>query len=216
MKSKYLLTLFLSGIFAASSYAASSIQLEVGEFKTASGTTVITGTWLVILDANNDGSLPGNLAAGPSSNGALQIANAAVVADVFSGVTLSLGAIGSDEIIAMGTVGDVDLGDGFATSTISFLDGQEGRAFGIYWLPGLSPEDIIPSSGSFEIGGYFQSDTSEFAAYGMFAPDVNVALEPAVFDVSSFNAITVTAIPEPTALTLTALAALGLLRRRRA
>jgi hypothetical protein len=213
MKITHLKTLFFTGLLCNIAHAASSIQLQVGEFKNASGATVVTGTWLVILDANNDGILPGNLAAGPTSNGALQIANAAQIADDFSGITLSLGAIGADQIIGVGTVGDVDLGDGFATSPISFVHGQEGSAYGVYWIPDLNPNDPIPTSAAFQIGGYFQSNPDDFLAYGMFAPPFNVAFEPAVISVSSFTAV---AIPEPTTVALSALAAFGLLRRRRA
>ncbi|MCU0781169.1 MAG: PEP-CTERM sorting domain-containing protein, partial [Akkermansiaceae bacterium] len=125
------------------------------------------------------------------------------------------GSIGGDENIGVGTVGDIDLGDGFTSATINFSDGQEGLAFGVYWLPGLTPNEKIPTSGTFEIGGYFQSLTDGWAQYGMFAPPSNVALEPAVFDVSFFNAITVTAVPEPATLTLSALGLAALMRRRR-
>lgn len=216
MKTKNLFPLLISTLFANSLYGASSIQLEVGEFQDQLGSTVIVGTWLLILDTNDNGILPGGLAASPISNGALLPASAIDIANDFSGYTLGLGEIEGDNVISFGSIGDVDLGDGFATALVSFLDGQEGLAYGIYWVPGLNPGDTLPTSGTFEMGGYFQSTTTAFAAYGMFAPPAPVSNSPAVFDVGSFNAVLVTAVPEPSTLALSALAALGLLRRRRA
>jgi hypothetical protein len=209
--------LLLSAILTNSLYGASSIQLEVGEFQDVSSAIVVTGTWLVILDLNDDGVLPGGLAAGPTSSGALTAGNAAAISSAFSGASLSLGVIDDDQIISVGNIGDIDLGDGYATSPVNFSDGQEGLAYGIYWVPGQNPGDTLPNTGNFQMGGYFTSTiTEEFALRGMFAPPAPVSNEPAVFYVTSFNALLVAAVPEPSTLALTAFAALGLLRRRRA
>lgn len=216
MKSKKITFLLLSAIFASKLYGASSVQLEVGEFRNVSGVSVTTGTWFIVLDSNDDGILPGGLAAGPTSNGALQSGNATAVASAFSGASLGLGVIGDDQIISVGSIGDVDLGVGYVSSPVNFSNGQEELAYGIYWAPGLNPGDTLPSSGTFQIGGYFNSTATPDALYGMFSPPVSISNEPAVFSVSAFNAILVTAVPEPSALAFTAVALLGLLRRRRA
>lgn len=212
MKTRRNIYLLSIGLALSQVHAASSIQLEVGAFKNSNGISVTTGTWVLILDSNDDNQLPGDLAAGPANNGSLNLSNITAINEDFTGKTLGLNnAIGNDTIVAIGEIGDIDLGADYVAATVTFNDGQEGLAYGIYWFPGKSPGNTL--TGDYEIGGYFQSDTTEFAAYGMFAPPPLTAQEPAAFDVSGFNAII---IPEPSALVLTLLGSAALLRRRRA
>jgi hypothetical protein len=204
----------LSGIFIGGAHAASSIQLEIGEMRDSSNQVILSGTWMLVLNTNNTTGLPGNI--NPNAVGADPItsssADTTAAANDFVGLTLNLSSIiNGDKIIAIGSIGSGDLGAGFADGPVLFGDGQEDIAYAIYWFPGLSVGDTVPSV--FEVGGVFISSTDTFAPRGMISPPVNVAFESAVFDVTSFTAVP---IPEPTTLMLSALAALGLLRRRRA
>jgi hypothetical protein len=206
---------------STSGFSASSIELEVGGLRNTAGATVTSGTWALILDANNDQLLTGNIAAtATSSNAHLLPANATAASLDFSGITLTLGQlIGGARIHALGAITDatnLDFGAGYGLGgTISFLDGEEGLAYGIYWFPGITQGGTLPTSGTFQVGGFFQSVSDELAPDGTFSPAPNSIGSSAVFDSSAFNAITVTAVPEPSTFLLSAFGALALLRRSR-
>lgn len=197
--------------------AASSIQYEIGEMKDATGVTVTTGVWMLVLNTSGvDSSLPGGITTGSSDSITGSLVDKQAASDDFRGLTLNLEeprSINGDRIMIIGTIGDEDFGDGYAVGSFEFADGQENKAYAIYWFPGLSLGDQVPATGSFEVGGVFTADTSTFAPRGMFSPPNPEAFESAVFDVNSINAVL---IPEPSAITLTGLVALALLRRRRA
>lgn len=189
--------------------AASSVQLEVGEFRTSGNLTVTSGTWILVLNQDANASLPGGLTIG--GDNALVDGSPTQDPGAFAGVTLGLNQIiAGDRIVGMGTIGDVDLGDGYTATPVSFSNGQENLAYGIYWFPGLNPNTVVPET--FEVGGVFQKTTSPFALRGMVSPADQVAFESATFDVTGFKAV---AVPEPATLSLSALGLAALLRRRR-
>ncbi len=201
--------------------AASSILLEVGQLKNSSGAAVLSGSWILILNESNSNVLPGGMAATSASPDAnLTSANTMAVAQDFSGKTLDLGSmIGTGSIRAIGTItpeNDPDYGGGFGVSgTINFANGEEGRAYGVYWIPGFAPGDTLPTSGMYQVGGIFRSSSSASAQFGTFsppAPQDNVATG---FNTNTINAIVVTAIPEPTTLLLSSLGLVALFRRSR-
>ncbi len=221
MYTKTITTLAYLTFISTPAFSASSIELEVGQLKNTAGATVTSGTWALILDANNDKLLPGNIAATTmSSNAHLLPANASASSLDFSGITLTLGQlIGGARIHALGAITDVtdlDFGAGYGLGgTISFPDGEEGLAYGIYWFPGITQGSTLPTSGSFQVGGFFQSTTTMDTPYGTFSPPSPQFGSVHVFDSSAFNAITVTAVPEPSTFLLSAFGALALLRRSR-
>lgn len=202
-------------------FGASSMILNVGLLNDSSGDLVNSGTWILVLKDTESAFLPGGIpASSVSPNSHLTLANTAPVAQDFSGLALNLGIqINDSTIRAIGSITDpsnMDVGAGYALSgAIEFGDGEENRAYGFYWFPGIAPGSTLPTSGTFEIGGFFQSSPSEFAAYGTFSPPPAIDNDPTFFDSSNFNAITVTAIPEPTTALLVTLGLLGLLRRSR-
>jgi hypothetical protein len=220
MPAKSIATLAYFTFLSTSAFSASSIELEVGELKDSDGATVTSGTWVLILDANNDQLLPGNIAATTTSNNAhLLLANATAASSDFSGITLNLGQlIGGARIHALGAITDADdedYGPGFGVSGVTFAAGEEGLAYGIYWFPGITQGSTLPTSGTFQVGGFFQSTTGSFAPTGTFSPPSPLDNIGTAFDSSAFNAITVNAVPEPSTFLLSAFGVLALLRRSR-
>jgi PEP-CTERM motif len=221
MLNKTLKKLIFFSLLSTPAFSSSNMEIEVGVFKNAAGDTLFSGTWALILDVANNKVLPGNIpATSMSSNSHLLTVNATAAAMDFSGVTLSEGTmIGGARIQSLGTItgnDNLDFGAGYGIDgLISFADDEENLAYGIYWFPNMNLGSTLPTSGTFEVGGFFQSDIETFAAYGTFSPPAGVFGELVALDSSPFRAITVTAVPEPSTFLLSAFAGLALLRRSR-
>lgn len=210
---------FLLIVASSYAYGASSIILEVGPFEDSIGDPVFNGVWILVLDSSNTSLLPGALSADASSPDT-NLSNPTAAAEAFSGLTLNQNnLIGGSKILGIGNItpeNDPDLpGYGLSNGSIEFADGEEGLAYGIYWIMGFTVGDTLPTTGAFEIGGIFRSSTAEFSEYGTFSPPAPFDNVITVFDVTGVNAIIVTAIPEPSTFLLSTLGALALLRRSR-
>ena len=212
--------------------AATSLSMDFGSLKNSTGAKLADDT-LVVLIANSDitvAALPGGLTDHLTSGGL----DATLAQNQFAGKTLAVGnTINLDKIIYVGSInGLAGYGAGYegiafdSNAPIDYTGGvATGQSFGLYWFPGLTIANNTVDPEAFEIGGFFNSDPN-LGDIGMTLPGdglfsvIQRDSDAAVLDgfessilPSAFNAI---AVPEPATLTLTALAALGLLRRRRA
>ncbi|NJR43378.1 MAG: PEP-CTERM sorting domain-containing protein [Akkermansiaceae bacterium] len=108
---------------------------------------------------------------------------------------------------------------------IPFAGVTTGGIWGLYWFPSLTGT-TLPAN-NFQIGGFTQASNTITGSFGdigtvipadgntsstIFADSIVTSPDPGL-QISRFTAIV--AIPEPTTLTLSALGALALLRRRR-
>lgn len=206
------------------SFGATSAQLYIDKLNTSDGVgyPASGAAWALIYDQNNDGNLPGGLTDGTSL-----VAGSASAIEAAFGASMSISnntiLANGDRIIMTGTVpvGGVidevvlfDIGTGTNQVTT-------GRKFALYWFPGLSVGDSFNTTGAYEIGGVFEQSphAPSFSDYGMVVPSDNESgLFLSLDSQSGFSEsrLVAVAIPEPSAITLTGLAALALLRRRRA
>ena len=221
-------------ILSLGARAALTIDIIAGRLLNSSGNEVSDSSiWALVVDDDNNNTLPGNLSL--SSTGKLlpdQPTFEAVWED-FSGIEIVADAmINGDRIL------EVFLVDGFNTSgqtavtyqTITLSDAQwqavSGKKWGIFWFPELIGSTTLPSSGNFEIGGYYDPNVGSGGHSGMVMPTYVDGTNPQV--VAAFIGTDVpgaggalgtsnfTAIPEPSAMLLTLLGSVALLRRRRA
>lgn len=219
------ITLGIAAASIAPLWAAVTISTEFGSLRDASGAVISSTTTLyaIVYDTDNNSSMPGGLGV----NESLTVGDSATAYAAFQGKTLSQGmTIGGDTVVKWGTFNDPD---GFASAlltsadfTASGITETAGYKYGFYWFPGISTQ-VIPALLS-EIGGI-----NETVAYvntgspiGMQVPSDGATATTSILDsdlggnVTDTSRFTAIAVPEPTTLTLSALATLGLLRRRRA
>lgn len=201
---------------------AVTINTEFGSLRDASGAVISSTTTLyaIVFDTDNNSSLPGGLGV----NESLTVGDSATAYAAFQGKTLSQGLkIGGDTVIQWGTFDDPE-GLGFAfpvLTTADFADSgiTAGTKYGFYWFPGIDtsaiPTTLSAIGGINETVNYYNAGSLGYI--GMQVPNASDTVTTAIYDstlgTSRFTAI---AVPEPTTLTLSALATLGLLRRRRA
>ena len=228
---KKYLTILTSMMVVGAGLAGATVTLNTffGVAYSSDGSTAVPdGTlWVMIVD-DGDASLPGGLEVNTSLTAGEDESN--IVAD-FEGVTISLGnQINGDSIFAFGGMnGDANYftpgTDGRALElTVGENGVTSGRAFGFYWFPGIeytggNPllSDVLEVGGISDITGVDSLsgfDPMEIPSDGSTtAPSAGTADVGGTFSAARFTAV---AIPEPSALTLSGLAALALLRRRRA
>ena len=226
MKS-FLLTLVAAVSAGPSLFASITINGEYGKLRNGSGSVIAMSTtlYVIIYDADNNQSLPGGLVVNQSLTGDdSEAAHAA-----FAGLNLTQGySIGGDKVVKIGTFNDPD---GFAAPVLktedfdaSGVSATAGFNYGFYWFPGISTTSIPDTL--FEVGGI--NETVDYFGTGsnfigtVIPADGNTVttnitdtdLGGEVGETSRFTAIT--AVPEPSALSLAALSMLGLMVRRRA
>jgi hypothetical protein len=207
-----------------------SFDIQAGEFRDSTGVVVSDSSlWAVVYDANNDGSLPGDL----GLNEHITTSDASSVLGDFAAVTIATGLmVGGDRILWAGAV------DGEATSgvsgvgattalsdfTFSSLEVAAGRNWAIYWFPGLTVSSNTLPSSSFEVGGIQLTNAGSGGTLGMVFPgadDTGFTYTIAAIgesldgDVPDVQFTAVTAVPETSTLALSALGAAALLRRGR-
>ena len=216
MKIKLISLLFAAAVLPAA--ASVTIQTQFGTAFTSSSATVATGTkWALVVDANNDGLFYG----GFSTASSLNSAGANLV--FTTGQVISLGStLGSDRVFALGTFNGA--GPGITDGPVNLSLGVNGVATGLkyafYWFPGATGTTSI-TVGS-QVGGLSRA-VAEAGLGAMVIPadGANVPQGAANSDASgtvpnsSFTAVNLNAVPEPSAVLLGAIGALGLLRRRR-
>ena len=238
MKSKYLaaaLPLWIISLVSAS--AATSLSFYFGALRDSSGSLLPDNT-LVVLIANSNssqGDLPGGLTANEAASGL----DPAISLEHFAGKSLDVGnTVNADKIFYIGSINGVaSLGSDFAGTfgdslvTIPYTGGLAvGQYFGLYWFPGLTMENNIVPSDSFEVGGFLNPDAN-YGDIGMFLPgdglwnvvqvdDSTAAFEGGSSSISSpaFTAISTgsSTIPEPSsAIMLLAAGSVAICGRRR-
>ena len=99
MKQLFLISLILS-IGITNTNAATSIDIQAGEFRSSTATIVSDSSlWAIIYDENNDGILAGGLDANVSSS-FLDNSNVGQIVTDFNGLTITQGqTVGGDRIL---------------------------------------------------------------------------------------------------------------------
>ena len=237
MKSKKYTSLII-GLLAATSgitFATVTISTQFGQAFDAASATVPDGTlWALIVD-DGVGTLPGGMLTDGSGLSAAYALNSTLVNDTFAGQSIGIGtSFGGDIVFGMGAFnGENDLGvPGSTTNGLAGLVLGEnglatGRAIGFYFFPGVT----YTAAGTYNIGSQVGGISTLVAdagagTDGMVVPadsgavfigantDAGGDLGGSMTD-AAFTAVTLTAVPEPSAALLGAIGALGLLRRRR-
>lgn len=224
MKSK-LIALAFAG-FVGTASATISLQTQFGVFSYDSSPVADGTLWALVVDANNDSQFFG----GFGLNSSLGLAGATSSGLLSSNIALGT-SLGGDTVFALGGF------NGFANNGIAGLTADvleltlgtngltAGRAFAFYYFPGVE----------------FTNDAATYAVLGAAGgihagADPDAGLPDAMFIPADGNAVTLGAansdlggtllsdsnfasvgqiVPEPSAALLSALGALGLLRRRR-
>ena len=231
-------TSLVLGLIALSDSACATITIngQFGQAFAVNGTTTMpNGTlWALIVDGG-DSVLPGmNVNSSLAQTAASGAAGVTLINTTFSGKSFTLGTLfGTDTVFAMGKIDSLVSGAaGGAAPALNLTLGVNGlvtgRNYGFYYFPGLTftttsatytvgssvggINSALADSGAGTSGMVIPSDgatvtqgvsTSAGGAFGGSTPD------------SSFKAVALNAVPEPSAILLGAIGALGLLRRRR-
>ena len=236
MKTKLsLLSLALIGAFSSSLFAASvAITYDFDSLRKNGGAVLTTScVAIMVADSDGDGILPtatelagisltnGTIIGGTDETNGDRIFSASLTGSVAYGPPNLAGAITVD-------------------FTANGIETGGGTIWGLYWFPTISTLSTTLTVGTSY--GFFHSAVADLAAAAVSGQSVTPMLFPADGGATAINVFyydskvvtdagkTPTAntptngnftasysvIPEPTTLTLTALAALGLLRRRRA
>jgi len=225
MKQLFLISLILS-IGITNTNAATSIDIQAGEFRSSTATIVSDSSlWAIIYDENNDGILAGGLDANVSSS-FLDNSNVGQIVTDFNGLTITQGqTVGGDRILRVFELDSANKSgaDGVAFDSLSNIDyGTEGvsqsRKYGVYWFPTLTLASNTFSNS--EIGGFFFANAQTGGDVGTVFPAPDFSYTAAFLSTdqggniapSQFNAIT---IPEPSAALLGLFGVGALLMRRR-
>ncbi|MCF7674166.1 MAG: PEP-CTERM sorting domain-containing protein [Akkermansiaceae bacterium] len=229
MKKLTLLTLLFPAL-ALPSGASISIDTFAGEFLDASGSNASDSSlWAIIYDSNGDDLLPGGLTPDSSLLGT----NASQAFTDFSGQQILTGQnIGFDKILWAGEIDGANLSGtpslGY-TSLSNFTFAELGVVangkWAVYWFPELTIDSDTLGLSPFEVGGLQQTSAgASLGDLGMVMPatDDTGTNYTAAFINSGDNGgdiapatFTAVVVPEPTTLSLSALALVTLLRRRR-
>lgn len=219
--------LFTTGLsFGLLATAGASItwDIEIGALRSNSGTQVPTDSLWAIIYQDGAGNLPGGL----EPNSSLTDADASAISAAFAGATISEGEIiAGSTILKTGSVnasGTVEYGI-TAAPFPPFTGVSAGGTWGLYWFPQLTTTANEILGLNYEVGGFTQADETvePYGTTGTIIPsdgatattyffDSETTKKPADLPVARFTAV---AVPEPTTLTLSALALVALLRRRR-
>lgn len=229
---KLLFTIAASILAVTSSNAGITINTAFGQAFTTGGVPVPDGTlWALVADTGNT-SLPGGISAGAGSSASLAGVSSTTIDAVFSGASIAKnGTIGGDFIFAIGGFNGFGV-QGVLGSTANSVGVDlsaslvSGRIYGFYFFPGVTyVDDATVYSVGNSVGGV-TSNIVEAGNGAMVIPNDGFTsaqgaqtnaggdLGGSIED-SSFTAVAVTVIPEPSAVFLGAIGALGLLRRRR-
>lgn len=194
--------------------AASQISFGLGDLKDLSGNLVETGTWIIVVDSSGTNLMPGGLSYQDGITDTLSASSTAASAAHFSGLELSVNEITANNIIAaVGSIGSIN-GNGTVSTTVNFADGFEDTIYAVYWFPGFSPGQTLPTTGTFSVGGFVDGVVDvDFAPTGTKSPLTGSVTHD--FVTTDITPILVTAIPEPSTFLLSTLGALALLRRSR-
>lgn len=217
-------------------HAAVTYELAIGAMRDVSGTALPDST-LVVLIANTNGAsgLPGGLNDSDLSQSGLNPTNAFAH---FAGQTLEVGdTINGDTVFYVGQINSTP--NSFPAGMLyapnlnfpSYTNGlAQGQSFGVYWFPGITSGATPLPTGSFQIGGFFNSaPNTDSSDIGMVLQDSNSGSNWKAYQMDSTTAaggfglssstapaaFTAILVPEPSAALLGALAALLGLRRRR-
>jgi hypothetical protein len=205
-------------------FGATSAQLYIDKLNTSSGVgnPASGAAWALIYDQNNDSNLPGGLTDGES----LVVGDASAIAAAFgqsASISNNTVLANGDRIIMTGTVPLSGIIDEVIIFDIGTGTNQvaSARRFALYWFPGLSVGGTFDTTGAYQIGGVFEQNphVPSSSDYGMIVPTDGESGKFLSLDSQAGFAesrLVAVAIPEPSALTLSGLAALALLRRRRA
>lgn len=197
------------------SNAASQISFGLGILEDLSGDPVEIGTWIIVVDSSGINSMPGGLTYQNNNTDTLTASSVSASASHFSGLELSVNEITANNIIAaVGSIGSVN-GIGTVSTTVNFIDGFENTIYAVYWFPGFSPGQTLPTTGTFTVGGFVDGVVdAQFAPTGTRSPlEGQSVIHDFVTD--GISPILVTAIPEPSTFLLSTLGAIALLRRSR-
>jgi hypothetical protein len=215
-------TLFLLAALVVPASAAVTLNTQFGSAFDSLGATVPDGTlWALVVDTNNDGIFTGF-----NNNGSL---SSTIAADTFftAAQSISLGTVlNGNTVFALG--GFNGAGPGITADTIVINYGTNGAAaaltYAIYWFPGATYSGPGAQTIGSQVGGLntTSNDGGLFDA-GMVLPNDGGLISTGAATVdgggsianSTFTAVNLTVIPEPSAALLGAIGALGLLRRRR-
>lgn len=226
--------LLLIPLSAFPAWAAISIDIQVGTLRDATSNPVSDGSvWAVIVDEDDNDTLPGGLTVTTSSS--LTALHAPQTYADFAGKTIQADAmINGDKILQTFFVdGENTSGmPSLSIQTIVLTDAQwtslSDKNWGIYWFPGITSLTATLPNSSFQVGGIRETDAGSGGDLGMVIPtfvDNSTQTRTAAFldnstevggDIVASRFTAINAIPEPSAMVLTLLGSAALLRRRRA
>ncbi len=222
MKLKLITSLFVLLVIPAS---AVTINLYTGSYNNSTSVAVPDGTlFALVADTNSSGTFGG--ASGLAVNGTLTSTQANSVFTAMQSITLN-SLIGGDSIFYLGTVnGTANAAiPGLIDRVINFTltPATQGLNYALYLFPGGTLSGSTGTIGS-QVAGMSSTLVLDGGNDAMTVPGSNAAnvnqgaLTPAnggTVAASRFTAVNLNAVPEPSAILLGAIGALGLLRRRR-
>ncbi|TAG10658.1 MAG: PEP-CTERM sorting domain-containing protein [Verrucomicrobia bacterium] len=206
----------LLSLVCLNAFAGSSLQYEYFAMNDASGNPILTGggVFAMILDNDQNGSLPGGFTYTPNLFQSANPTNASALALAFGGQALNVGTnIGGNIIHELKIIDNLDSGiPGYIQGVAAFDDSLINTRYGIYWFPGFVVGQTIPTNAPFQVGAVVDGTLADLRRTGFVTPPNNVER---AWSASDFN-INAIVVPEPSSLLLSSLALSGLFIRRRA
>jgi hypothetical protein len=222
MKTKLLIT--LAGLaLVGSAHAGVTLNALFQDVKDSSGNPVATGTlFILVTDTNLNSSFAGGIGLGQSI-----ASTSAADASFAQNQVLTLGSLLSgDTIFAIGGINNV-YGSGTYSDLIGLTIGTNGvvasQNTAMYYFPGVTYDSVTAANNKVgtQVGGVnAAAQTGDFTQTMVMGSEGNTvdygfATVSAGGTTPNFQAVNLTAVPEPSAALLGAIGVLGLLRRRR-